>query len=57
VALKKAKRSVAKELKIAVLTPYKAQKKFVEDLVKGEKNIIVRTINESQGNYSTNTIP
>jgi len=45
-------------LKIAVLTPYKAQKYLVQDLLKKEQNFVedlkkktvtVGTINESQG--------
>ena len=49
-ALRKAKRSKKKEPKIAVLTPYKAQKRHVEDLVKEKKlKVTVSTINESQG--------
>ena len=51
VALRKAsKRSNKKESEIAVLTPYKAQKELVKDLV-SEKNlaVTVSTINESQG--------
>ena len=49
-ALKTAKRNKQKEPKIAVLTPYKAQKLLVEDLVKEKKlDVIVSTINESQG--------
>jgi len=57
VALKKAKRNFSKDPGIAVLTPYKAQKKLVEGLVKENKlNITVRTINESQGDNSTNMI-
>jgi len=47
-----------KDLKIAVLTPYKAQKYLVQDLLKKKqkfkenlenKTITVGTINESQG--------
>ncbi|XP_065917898.1 3'-5' exoribonuclease HELZ2-like isoform X3 [Dysidea avara] len=47
-----------KDLKIAVLTPYKAQKYLVQDLLKKERNLLkdlekkmvtVGTINESQG--------
>ena len=50
IALRIAKRSIKKEPKIAVLTPYKAQKRLVEDLVleRGLK-VTVNTINESQG--------
>ena len=50
VALRKAKRSNKKESEIAVLTPYKAQKELVKDLV-SKKNlaVTVSTINESQG--------
>ena len=49
-ALRKAKRSKKKEPKIAVLSPYKAQKRHVEDLVKEKKlKVSVCTINESQG--------
>jgi len=54
VALQKAKRSIKKEPKIAVLTPYKAQKKLMEDIVKERKlNVTVCTINESQGDHSS----
>ena len=50
VALRMAKRSNKKEPKIAVLTPYKAQKRLVEDLVTDRKlKVTVSTINESQG--------
>ena len=50
IALRKAKRNNRKEPKIAVLTPYKAQKELVEDLVSEKKlEVIVSTINESQG--------
>ena len=50
VALRMAKRSNRKEPKIAVLTPYKAQKRLVEDLVTDRKlKVTVSTINESQG--------
>ena len=53
VALRKAKRSIRKEPDIAVLTPYKAQKKLMEDIVKeGRLNVKVCTINESQGDHS-----
>ena len=49
-ALRKAKRSSRKEPKIAVLTPYKAQKELVEDLMSEKKlKVTVSTINESQG--------
>ena len=49
-ALKKAKRNVRKDPGIAVLTPYKAQKKLVEGLVKKNRlDVNVCTINESQG--------
>ena len=50
IALRMAKRSNKKEPKIAVLTPYKAQKRLMEDLVleRGLK-VTVNTINESQG--------
>jgi len=38
---------------IAVLTPYKAQKKLMEDIVKEEKlKVTIRTINESQGDHA-----
>ena len=48
-----AKRSNKKEPKIAVLTPYKAQKELVEDLVSEKKlEVTVNTINESQGHSS-----
>jgi len=55
IALKaKAKQSIKKDPHIAVLTPYKAQKKLMEDIVKEKKlNVTVCTINESQGDYST----
>ena len=46
-ALRTAKRSKKKEPKIAVLTPYRAQKRLVEELVK--EDVTVSTINESQG--------
>ena len=50
VALRMAKRSNKKEPKIAVLTPYKAQKELLEDLVSEKKlEVAVSTINESQG--------
>ena len=50
VALRKAKRSKKNEPKIAVLTPYKAQKRLIEELVEKKKlEVIVSTINESQG--------
>ncbi|XP_065917902.1 3'-5' exoribonuclease HELZ2-like isoform X2 [Dysidea avara] len=51
VALKqKARKSIIKDPGIAVLTPYKAQKKLLEDIVKERKlNVTVCTINESQG--------
>ena len=56
VALGKAKRSNKKEPKIAVLTPYKAQKELVKDLVSEKKlEVIVSTINESQG-YNVNSL-
>jgi len=64
-ALKKAiaqsvqkKQQKDKDLKIAVLTPYKAQKYLVQDLLKKQKDLVkgleqktvtVGTINESQG--------
>ena len=51
-ALRTAKQSKKKEFqpKIAVLTPYKAQKRLVEELVEKKKlEVIVSTINESQG--------
>ena len=52
VALRMAKRSDKKEPQIAVLTPYKAQKELVEDLVSEKKLCVtVSTINESQGYY------
>jgi len=48
--LKSAKRSKKKEPKIAILTPYKAQKRLVEELMEKIKlKVIVSTINESQG--------
>ena len=57
VALRTAKRSKKKEPKIAVLTPYKAQKRLVEELVEKEKlEVIVSTINESQGIAITITL-
>ena len=50
VALRKAKRSNKKEPKIAVLTPYNAQKEVVEDLMSENKlEVTVSTIDESQG--------
>ena len=50
VALRKAKRSNRREPKIAVLTPYKAQKELVEDLMSAKRlEVTVSTINESQG--------
>ena len=50
VALRMAKRSNRREPKIAVLTPYKAQKRLVEEIVSGKKlEVAVSTINESQG--------
>ena len=50
VALRKAKRSNKKESKIAVLTPYRAQKRLVEEIVLEKKlEVTVSTINESQG--------
>ena len=50
IALSMAKKSSKKEPKIAVLTPYKAQKRLVEDLVsEKELEVTVSTINESQG--------
>ena len=51
-----------KDLKIAVLTPYKAQKYLVQDLLKKERNLLkdlekkmvtVGTINESQGDSTS----
>ena len=55
-ALRKAKRSNKKEPKIAVLTPYKAQKEFVVDLMSEKKlKVTVSTINESQG-YDINNL-
>ena len=49
-ALQSAKRSKKEEPKIAVLTPYKAQKELVKELVKQKKlKVTVGTINESQG--------
>ena len=49
-ALRMAKRSNKEEPKIAVLTPYKAQKRLVEEIVlEKELAIAVSTINESQG--------
>jgi len=54
-ALQKTKRNIEKEPDIAVLTPYKAQKKLMENIVKEKKlNVTVCTINESQGDHSTN---
>ena len=48
--LRSVKRSKKKEPKIAILTPYKAQKRLVEELVEKMKlKVIVSTINESQG--------
>jgi len=50
IAMIKAKRSRKKYPNIAILTPYKAQKKLMEDLVKEQKlEVTVSTINESQG--------
>ena len=55
VALRKAKRSNREEPKIAVLTPYKAQKELVGDLVtEKELAVTVSTINESQGYITVN---
>ena len=52
VALRTAKRSKKKEPKIAVLTPYKGQKRLVEELVKEKKlKATICTINESQGSH------
>ena len=49
-ALRMAKRSNKEEPKIAVLTPYKAQKRLVEEIVLEKKlAVAVSTINESQG--------
>ena len=49
-ALRSAKRSKQEEPKIAVLTPYKAQKELVKQKVKENKlEVTVGTINESQG--------
>jgi len=46
----KAKESILKDPKIAILTPYKAQKKLLVKSVNEKRlNIIVHTINESQG--------
>ena len=50
VALRKTKRSNNNKIKIAVLTPYKAQKEVVKELVEKKKlDVTVSTINESQG--------
>ena len=52
----KAKQSIKKDPGIAVLTPYKAQKKLMEDIVKERKlNVTVCTINESQGDDYVHT--
>ena len=49
-ALRMAKRSNKEEPKIAVLTPYKAQKRLVEEIVLEKKlAVAVSTVNESQG--------
>ena len=49
-ALQSAKRNKKEEPKIAVLTPYKAQKELVKESVKKKKlKVTVGTINESQG--------
>ena len=49
-SLRMAKRSNKKEPKIAVLTPYKAQKRLMEDLaLERGLRVAVNTINESQG--------
>ena len=49
-ALRKAKPRTKKKPKIAVLTPYKAQKRLVEEIVlEKELAVAVSTINESQG--------
>ena len=48
--IKRAELSIRKHPNIAVLTPYKAQKKLLEDLVTEKKlSVTVCTINESQG--------
>jgi len=53
-ALNNAKRSKKQEPDIAVLTPYKAQKKLMEDIIKEKKlKATIRTINESQGDHTT----
>ena len=54
IALKeKAKKSIIKDPGIAVLTPYKAQKKLLEDIKKEKNlNVTISTINESQGDHS-----
>lgn len=50
VALKMARRSNKKEANITVLTPFKAQKELMKDLVAENKlKVTVSTINESQG--------
>ena len=49
-ALRMAKSSSKEEPKIAVLTPYKAQKRLIEEIVLEKKlAVAVSTINESQG--------
>ena len=56
VALKeRANKTSILDPEIAVLTPYKSQKKLLEGLVKEKKlKVTVSTINESQGDHSTN---
>ena len=50
VALKMAKRSNRNDPNIAVLTPYKAQKELMKNVVSHKKlGVTVSTINESQG--------
>jgi len=52
--LKKAKQGIIKDSGIAILTPYKAQKKLMEDLLnENQLNVTVCTINESQGDQIT----
>ena len=57
IAMVKAKRNRKKYPSIAILTPYKAQKKLMEDLVKEKKlDVTVCTINESQGDLYESVI-
>ena len=53
-ALRMAKKSNEKEPKIAVLTPYRAQKSLVEEKILEKKlEVVVSTINESQGTHNS----